>query len=455
METYLAYTIIVYLIGILFLGFILNRKVADEADFLVGGRQFNLWLSTFSLFATWFGAGTLIAATDEVAVIGLKATALEPYGAGFCLIFAGIFVAKPVWEMKLMTYADFFRNKFGTKVEAISVFINIPIYVGWIAVQIISLANILQVFFPIPLWILIISISMIAFILTSSGGMWSVSITDSVQLLVIIIGLIYLLIKILNVMPYGFEGLWGNIEQDQLVLIPAERAADLFNWLSVFSVAALGNITGQDLGQRMFSANSSKTAQRACFIAGFGYMSIGSIPVFLGLTAHQTLGEFSGSVIPLLIKQFLDPVTSVILTLTIISAVISTITSALLAPASMLSHNFLKNYFPRTSTLILCRYAVFVISLLSIITAFAGENVYSLLEDSYAIGFVGFFVPFTIGLYSKKLNQTACLVAMIVSTLIWSFEFIFGGSFPYSLVAVLAGYPTYFVCYFNLQGKYC
>lgn len=445
MEDILLYVLIVYFLLLMVMAVFVSNNMETDEDFLVGGRKFNLWLTSFCLFATWFGAGTLIASTDEVAKSGLIVTALEPYGAGMCLILAGAFFARPLWNMKLMTFSDLFRNKYGRKIETISVFLNIPIYVGWIAVQIVSLANILAVFFPVPVWVFILGISLFACFLTVSGGMWSVSITDSFQLLVIILGLIYLLFKVSGALPDGLEGALSSIESEKLIFIPTDKIGDLFNWLGVFCVSALGNMTGQDLGQRMFSAKSAKVAQLGCFIAGAGYIIFGSIPVLLGLTAKITLGEFSGSVIPNLIRSYLDPITAVILTLTIISAVISTITSALLAPSSILSHNFLKRYFKSTSSLILCKVGVVIITVISVITAFAGEDVYGLLENSYAVGFVGFFPAVTIALYSKKLNEKACLFTILIAILIWIPEFFFPYDIPYSLIAVILSYPIYFV----------
>lgn len=206
-------------------------------------------------------------------------------------------------------------------------------------------------------------------------------------------------------------------------------------------------MTGQDLGQRMFSAKSSHVAKMGCYLAGFGYIIVGSIPVFLGLTARHTLGPFDGSVIPELIKTYLDPVTAVILTLTIISAVISTITSALLSPSSMLSHNYLKYKYKNVSTLFLCKVAVVVVTIISVLTAFAGEDAYSLLESSYAIGFVAFFPAVTIGLLSKKLDEKACLITMLAGVLIWLPEFFGYEALPLSLIAVALSYPIYFFVY--------
>jgi SSS family solute:Na+ symporter len=447
MTDLLLWALLFYLLILLGLAFFLSSRMETEEDFLVGGRKFNLWLTTFCLFATWFGAGTLITATDEVARVGLRVTALEPYGAGMCLILAGVFFAKPLWEMKLMTYGDFFREKYGKRVELISVFLNIPIYVGWIAVQIVSLSNILAVFFPVPVWAFILGISLFACILTVSGGLVSVSITDSFQLFIIIIGLFYLFYKIVGGNTHGLSEMLSLVPSKMKVLIPHDKLSDVFSWFGVFSISALGNMTGQDLGQRIFSAKDAATAKRGCYLAGLGYLLIGSIPVFLGLTASQTLGNYQGSVIPNLIATYLDPITAVLLTVTIVSAVISTITSALLAPSSMLSHNYLKHIFKSQSTLFLAKVGVVIITMISVITAFAGENVYSLLEGSYAIGFVGFFVPVTIGLYSKKLCEKSCIIAIFGSILIWSPEFFGYENLPMSLIAVISGYPLYFLSF--------
>lgn len=447
MENFLLYCLIAYFVLLGCLALFISSKTESEEDFLVGGRRFNLWLTTFCLFATWFGAGTLITATDEVAAQGLRVTSLEPYGAGLCLILAGLFFAKPLWNMKLMTYSDLFREKYGPKVELLSVFFNIPVYVGWIAVQIVSLANILAVFYPLPVWIFMIMITAFTCFLTVSGGMWSVSLTDSFQLFIIICGLIYLLLKVVSSFDGGVMGMISLVPKDRLVLIPSEKWSDVFNWFGVLSISALGNMTGQDLGQRMFSASSANTARTGCILAGLGYIFIGSIPVFFGLTASLTLGEFEGSVVPNLIKNYLDPVSGVILTLTIISSVVSTITSALLAPSSMISHNYLKKKFPKRSVLSLCKNSVFFIAILSLITAFAGENVYTLLENSYAIGFVGFFVPVTLALLTKKLNENACLIAISSGILIWSPEFFGYDNLPYSTIGVVLGYPIYFGAY--------
>ena len=88
MQLTLAVTIGVYLILIFALALMARRRVKTEEDYLVAGRRLPLPLATATLLATWFGAGTLLTATDEIRAEGLRVTALEPYGAGLCLILA-------------------------------------------------------------------------------------------------------------------------------------------------------------------------------------------------------------------------------------------------------------------------------------------------------------------------------------------------------------------------------
>src|SRR5690606_24830138 len=106
---------------------------------------------------------------------------------GLCLIIAGFFFAKPLWEMKIFTISDFYRERFGKKAEMISVFFNIPAYAGWVAVQLLALSGLLNSFFGWDISTTVLVIAVFSMLLTMVGGLWSVTITDSAQLLVIVI----------------------------------------------------------------------------------------------------------------------------------------------------------------------------------------------------------------------------------------------------------------------------
>ena len=141
LTTPIACTLLLYVVVSYALAWRFSRKIESREDYLVAGRRLPLPLASATLLATWFGAGTLLTAADEVRDVGLRAIALEPLGAALCLLIAGIWVARPLWEMKLETLGDFFRERFGGTVELWASLAMVPGYFGWIAVQLVALAE--------------------------------------------------------------------------------------------------------------------------------------------------------------------------------------------------------------------------------------------------------------------------------------------------------------------------
>lgn len=451
MTMLLGVSITVYLTIMFGIALWSQSKIKDEEDYIVAGRKMPMLLTSATLLATWFGAGTLLTATDEIYRDGLHVTALEPYGAGLCLLIAGLFFAKPLWEMKVCTISDIYKNKFGPRAEAWSVMLTVPGYIGWIAVQLAALSGIIQIFFGVPTTISIPAVALIAMAYTLLGGMWSVSITDAAQIILVVAGMLMLSFNVFTGLgggvAAGIEKALAAANPKDLVLIPHESAAEFMGWLSVLAVAAIGNLPGQDLGQRIFSAKSSRTAQHACYLAGFLYIVLGTIPVLLGIAAKSILPpDVTHSVLPALARAYLSPAATVMFMLALLSVVLSTIDSAILAPAATLARNALRPYVPaRISTIILCQYCVVLVTAASAALALSGEKTYKLLEESYAIGLVGLFVPFFICVFSKRHDETAALISMAVGTAIWLLSFALDTTLPMDLIAVSAGFAAYYL----------
>ena len=402
----LAVTMVVYLFVMYVIGYVAQRRIHTTEDFLVAGRRLPLSLAWMTILATWFGAGTLLAAADEVRAEGLRAAALDPFGAGVCLLFAGLFVARPMWRMGLLTVADFFRQKYGPTAELVSSFILVPSYFGWIAAQFVALAGVLDLFFGIPVWLGLPLVAAVGTGYTLMGGMWSVTMTDAVQITLVLGGLVVLALVTLSQLGHGDP--WAGLVRigretpaEKLMLIPISDRVALVGWLGVFATGALGNVPGQDLMQRIFSARSERTAKWSCLIAGCAYLAFGAIPLLLALSANLLFpDEIQTAILPALAHAFLSPVMAVIFVVALLSAILSTIDSAILSPASVLSQNILSR-FVRGDLLRLNRWAVLGVAACSLAMAYLGEDAYSLLEEAYVLTLVGLFVPLMLGLYTR------------------------------------------------------
>ena len=419
--TFLALIIVTYCVAILALAAMNRSGELSLDDYLVAGRNMGLGLSTVTLFGTWFGAGTLLAAADEVAKEGLFPIAAEPLGAGLALIFAGIFFARPLWRAQLLTLADFFRLRYGRLVE-VMFSITVLTYFGWIAAQLVGIAGILNVFFGTPIWFGILATAAFAMIYTSLGGMWSVAKTDTLQVFFVVLGLVCLMFAIAQ--QYGDVGtMLHQLSPEKRHWLGGEEAGALLKWTKLLAIGSLGNVCGSDLMQRVFAARSEKIAQKSCIIAGVLYMSIGALPVMVGLygAAYLPSPEL-GSIIANFIASMLQSETASwwfypafsCMILALFSAVLSTLDSGMLTAASVLGQNVFGPLSRGGNSKALVKRCLYLTTVISLIFAFLGEDAFSLLEGSYALSMAGPLVPLSIGLYTKFGGQWAASTSLFL-----------------------------------------
>jgi solute:Na+ symporter, SSS family len=202
--------------------------------------------------------------------------------------------------------------------------------------------------------------------------------------------------------------------------------AALVGWLGVFAVGVLGNVPGQDLMQRIFAARSDRVARWSCLIAGCAYLLFGMIPLMLALAANLLFpADVQTAILPAMAHAFLSPPVAVVFLIALLSAILSTIDSAILSPASVLSQNVLSK-FVRGDPLKWNRFSVLLVALCSLLVAYCGETAYSLLEDAYALTMVGLFVPLMIGLYTRPRRPWAGIGSMLVGTAVWGVHWVCG-----------------------------
>lgn len=406
------------------IAFAVRGQITDHEDYLVAGRRLGVPLASATLFATWFGAGTLLVATDEVRSRGLRAAALDPLGAGLCLLLAGLFLAAPLWRMRLVTLVDFYRVRFGPRAELVGALLMVPGYFGWIAAQFVALASLLELLFGLdPVWGLAV-VAVVGAGYTLVGGMWSVVVTDALQAALLVAGLGVVAVAALLALgagdaATGWARLVAETPPDRLVLVPRESLEETLTWLGVLAAGALGNLPGQDLMQRVFASRSAAVARRACLVAGVAYLTLGAVPVGLGLGAALLAPGGDRSILAILAGLLLHPLGAAIFVTAIVSAVLSTIDSAILAPAGVIAENLLGRLPTGMSRLALDRACVFGVAAASLGVAYAGEDAWSLLETAYEVGLVSLLVPLAAGLASPRGGEPAALAAMGVGTIAW------------------------------------
>ncbi len=144
--------VVFYMIITVFIGWWASRFVKNTNDFVMAGRRMPMSVVAAGLFATWFGSETVMGASTAFLNEGLMGIIEDPFGAALCLIFIGIFMAKPLYRLNLYTFSDYFRRRYSPRAEMLSAVMMIPSYWGWIAAQLIALSTILNILTGVPIF---------------------------------------------------------------------------------------------------------------------------------------------------------------------------------------------------------------------------------------------------------------------------------------------------------------
>lgn len=437
----LAASVVLYLLVTLIIGYFASKKVKSAADFAVAGRKLPFLMSTAALFATWFGSETILGSTEEFLENGLIGIIEEPLGAALCLIIVGLFYARKMYRTNAYTFSDVFGTKFGRSAELVSAFVMIPSFFSWIAAQLIAMSMLFQLLFGISFFegILVGTIFVVAY--TAMGGMWAVSWTDAIQTSVIIIGLIVILVYFLFESEVG--EILANTPASKFELFDPQRMSWI-NWIGAWCTVGLGSVASQDVFQRVISAKNERVAIFSSLTSAFLYLVIGFLPILIVWIGSHNYPELyaanKGNFISTLIFEKTPIWIKIIYFGALISALMSTASGAILAPATVLAENVLRPIFPKKNLLILLRVGVVIIALLSALITFSQTSIFELAGQASAFSLVSVFIPFSFTLFYRKTTKTGVVSGMLFGLIVWTISEALIISIPSFLIGMVGSY---------------
>lgn len=410
---------------------------------MLAGRSLPMFLSTSALFATWFGSETVFGASSEFLDGGLYAVIEDPFGAVLCLVLFGRFFARKLYNMNLITLGDFFKQRFGRRTELLASIFMVPSYFGYIAAQLVAMGLILNVVTGMDVWAGVVISSFVVTLYTFVGGMWAVSVTDFIQGVIIVIGLLVVAI-VLSQKAGGVITVLKDVPATDLRFFPGPKSGEIISWLAAWSVLGLGSIPSQDVFQRAMSSGSPKIAVQSCYYASALYLVIALLPLFICLCVkHLYPGQINGDTQLTLPNMVLIHTTIPVQILffgSLLSAVMSTTSSSILAPAAIFSENIVrplrKSPLSDRGLLFLTRFSVIFISIIATIMACLRKNIYELVGESSVFSLVSLFIPLTLGLYWRRATGGGAIFSMVSGMAAWVIFEIFPLEIP-SLVPAL------------------
>ncbi len=388
--------VVLYLVVTIAIGLWAAKRVHDSKDYVVAGRSLPLYMNTATVFATWFGAETVLSVSAEYAKNGLGGVIADPFGSSFCLVIVALFFARAFYRMDLLTIGDFYRKRYNRPIEIVTSVVITFSYLGWTSAQMTALGLAFSTLsngaIPLPLGIVLGAAVVLGY--TVWGGMWSVALTDLFQSVMIIIGVTLVAWVVGDMAGGAGKVIAAAAEAGKFDFWPKGGAKEWLAFGTAWLTLAIGSVPQQDIFQRVTSAKDEKTAVRGTLLGGLVYFSFAFVRA-------QVL--FFGA---------------------LLSAILSTASGALIAPTALCTENIIKQFYPRMTDrqfLVTLRTVLVTFSLAALLFALNSKStMYDMVQSAYKVTLVGAFVPLAAGIFWKRANTVGASLSMFFGLGAWA-----------------------------------
>ncbi|MBY0517016.1 MAG: sodium:solute symporter family protein [Bacteriovoracaceae bacterium] len=438
--------IAVYVLIMLYVGYVVSKKIKSDDDYFLAGRSLGPVLGTFSIFATWFGAESCIGTSGKVFRNGLSGTHADPFGYTICIMLMAMFFARVLWNKQITTLPDLFRKRFSPTAEKMAAIIMIPSSIVWAGAQIRAFGQIIHVTTDYSVALAVTVAAVVVIIYTMFGGLLADAYNDLIQGIAIIIGLFILMIVMINDVG-GVSAAIAAVKVEHLEFLKLEEGSWLSRW-ETWLVPILGSLMSQELVSRVSASKSASVAVNSAWRAAGIYMLIGIAPITVGLLGHVYHPNIleTDSIMPMLAKTHLPIFLYILFIGALVAAILSTVDSTLLAVSALITHNLVYPFYPNLPEkrkVFLARSFVMLSGICAYAMTFSSESVTDMVETASSLGGPTILVMVCFALFSQWGNHINAIVAMCTSVIVWFFShFVFEAEAPviYTVVSCLVSY---------------
>ncbi|BDX20864.1 sodium:solute symporter [Polynucleobacter sp. TUM22923] len=430
----LIWFVIIYWVISVGIGLWAALRVKNTADFAAAGHSLPLPVVTATVFATWFGSEAVLGIPATFLKEGLGGIVSDPFGSSLCLILVGLFFARHLYNRRMLTIGDFFREKYGRTVEVLVTLCIVVSYLGWVAAQIKALGLVFSVVSDGSIsqtgGMLIGAGSVLIY--TLFGGMWSVAITDFIQMIIIVIGMLYIGGEITSqtggisvvIEHAAAAGQFSNFWPDM-------NLASILGFTAALCTMMLGSIPQQDVFQRITSSKNANIAVQAALLGGVMYFIFAFVPLYLAYAAtiispdlvKQYLNTDPQMILPKLILNHAPMIAQVMFFGALLSAIKSCASATLLAPSVTFAENIVRGFFKHLSDQDLLKVMRMTVLCFTVVVTFFAINselsIFKMVENAYKVTLVAAFVPLAFGVYWSRANSLGGLLSVVCGLTVW------------------------------------
>jgi SSS family transporter len=429
-------SVVVYFLVTIGIGLWAAQRVKTSRDYLIAGRSLPLYMNMATVFATWFGAETVLSVSATFAKDGLGGIVADPFGSSFCLFFVALFFARAFYRMDLLTIGDFYHKRYSKPIEVVTSLAITASYLGWTSAQLTALGLVISVLSggALDLNTGIVIGAFIVLGYTIWGGMWSVALTDLFQTVVILIGLTAVAVLVGNMAGGASKVISTAVEAGKFEFWPKGGAKEWLAFAAAWATLAIGSIPQQDVFQRVTSAKDERTAIMGSLFGGVAYFCFAFVPMFIAyaalvidpgfakLFASEDVRE-TQRILPNLILERTPMWAQVLFFGALLSAILSTASGALLAPTALFTENVVRPFAPRLGDrqfLLLLRIVLVLFTFAALLFALNSKStMYEMVQNAYKVTLVSCVVPLAAGIYWKRATNAGAMASVVFGLASW------------------------------------
>ncbi|MFT9848851.1 sodium:solute symporter family protein [Aneurinibacillus sp. REN35] len=419
MHTVDVIIMVIYFLVLIFVGFIGAKRAKTSEDYIVAGRNLGFTMYLACLAAVILGGASTIGTTRLGYQYGVSGIWLV-FMLGIGIVGLGLFLVKKIYHLKILTISELLELRFNAHTRLISAAVTALYTIMVTVTQVIGMGTILNVLVGWDLTFSMVIGGGIVLFYTLLGGMWSVTMTDIVQFIVMTIGIFLIMLPL----SISNAGGWSNLQQS----LPASYFDfSSIGWssiLSYFLLFCLGMVIAQDVWQRVFTARNLQIARTGTIGAGVYSFFYALAVSIIGMCAFIILPDlkdpqnaFAEMAITILPTGLLGLVLA-----SVVSALMSTASGTLLASSTLIVNDiikrFSKNEMSEARFLLTSRITTLIIGLIVIVCAIWIQDVLVALDVAYAVLSGSVFLPIVLGLFWKRATAKAAFYSILISAIV-------------------------------------
>jgi SSS family solute:Na+ symporter len=386
------------------------RRARSAEDYLVAGRRLGPFMYIGTLSAVVLGGASTIGGVALGYENGISGMWLV-FWIGMGVIALGILMSSRLSRLGVYTVSEMLENRYGAASRLISALM--------IAVtSTIAIGTVFNVVLPLSPTVAILVAGGIVVAYSVAGGMWSITLTDFLQFLIMTVGIFFVLLPLSIAAAGGFSGMQESLPASYFDLTA-------IGWQTIFTYFLLfffGLMIGQDIWQRVFTARSAEIARWGSVTAGVYCLLYALAGALIGTAARVIIPDLStpDNAFARVASEALPAGITGLVLAAALAAVMSTASAGLLASSTILSNDVYAGFVVRGdhNRVLVSRVATLLVGIVTLVISLIVSDVVGALTVAYDLLSGALFVPIVGALFWRRATAAGALASMAAGSVV-------------------------------------